>query len=364
MTLYPMPVGDPSGAGMATAAIPIAIELARRTGRPVQLVMSATGSRNHQPVRSPLLARMTALPNPAGGLAAWSGRFVTATDVTLPAAAPPYGVPAMRIEQVAAELADRHRLYARRQRGADRASPPKASSTNWRAPLGSEPLAFRMGLLGGNVAAGAGAERGGRARAAGTAARAAAAMGLACASAFGSHIALLAEAEHRRRPAHRGRPAGGGGRLRAGRSIPAWSASRSRAACCRRWHWRPARRTGDRRRDAASRGGSDALGLRDAHAADRGRAAAERAASGRGQRAWHRGACRGGRQCHCRRHRTPLARPAVRPAWPADAARRLRPSANPAPRDRRAADQSRHARRARRGVGEALPRRIPERSAG
>ena len=37
ITLYPMPIGDPSGRGMAIDAIRIAIELARRVGRPVQL---------------------------------------------------------------------------------------------------------------------------------------------------------------------------------------------------------------------------------------------------------------------------------------------------------------------------------------
>jgi isoquinoline 1-oxidoreductase beta subunit len=187
-----MPVGDPSGAGLATAAIPIAIELARRTGKPVQVGLSATGSRNHLPVRSPMLARMTALPNPAGGLAAWSARFVTATDVALPGAAPPYAVPAMRIEQVSADLP----IVTGYMRGGSLGLTAFATESfidEVARRMGSEPFSFRMGLLGGNVrlaqalsaVAALGRWDGG---APGSR------MGLACASAFGSHIALLAEA--------------------------------------------------------------------------------------------------------------------------------------------------------------------------
>ncbi len=192
VTLYPMPVGDPSGAGLATAAIPIAIELARRTDRPVQVTVPAKGSRNHLPLRSPIVARMTALPNPAGGLAAWSARFITAPDLALPGAAPPYAVPAMRIEQVAADLP----IATGYMRGGSEALTAFATECfidEVARRMGSEPFSFRMGLLGGNVrlaqaltaVAALGRWDGG---APGSR------MGLACASAFGSHIALLAEA--------------------------------------------------------------------------------------------------------------------------------------------------------------------------
>ncbi|MEO7411119.1 MAG: molybdopterin cofactor-binding domain-containing protein [Sphingomicrobium sp.] len=192
VTLYPMPVGDPSGAGMAIVAIPIAIELARRTEKPVQLIVPAKGSRNHLPMRSPMVARMTALPSPDGGLAAWSALFVTAPDLALPGAAPPYAAPAMRIEQVAAELPT---AIGYMRGGSD---PLTAFSTEsfvdeMARRISAEPFSFRMGLLGGNVrlaqvlsaVAALGRWDGG-----GPGSR----MGLACASAFGSHIALLAEA--------------------------------------------------------------------------------------------------------------------------------------------------------------------------
>ena len=192
VTLYPMPVGDPSGAGLATAAIPIAIDLARRTGKPVQVGISAKGSRNHLPMRSPMVARMTALPNPSGGLAAWSARFGTAPDLVLPGAVPPYAAPAMRIEQVSADLP----IATGYMRGGSEAMTAFATESfidEVARRMGSEPFSFRMGLLGGNVrlaqvlnaVAALGRWEGG-----GPGSR----MGLACASAFGSHIALLAEA--------------------------------------------------------------------------------------------------------------------------------------------------------------------------
>lgn len=192
VTLYPMPVGDGSGRAMAADAIPIVVELARRAGKPVQLTVAVKGSRNHDRMRTPMLARMTALPSPAGGLAAWSARFVTAPDVELPGAVAPYAVPAMRVESVAAELP----IANGYMRGGSEALTAFANESfidEMARRIGSEPFSFRMGLLGGNVrlaqvlsaAAAMGKWDGG---APGSR------MGLAAVSAFGSHIALLAEA--------------------------------------------------------------------------------------------------------------------------------------------------------------------------
>ena len=192
VTLYPMPVGDGSGRAMANDAIPIAVELARRAGRPVQLTIPAKIGRNQDRMRSAMLARMTALPSPEGGLSAWSARFATAPDVALPGAAAPYAIPAMRIEWVAAELP----IASGYMRGGSEALTAFATESfidEIARRLGSEPFSFRMGLLSGNVrlaqalsaVAALGRWDGG---APGSR------MGLACASAFGSHIALLAEA--------------------------------------------------------------------------------------------------------------------------------------------------------------------------
>ena len=59
VVLYPMPVGDGGGRAMQADAIPIAIELARRTRKPVQLTLSANVSQQPRPAA------------PAPGGAAW-----------------------------------------------------------------------------------------------------------------------------------------------------------------------------------------------------------------------------------------------------------------------------------------------------
>ncbi len=192
VTLYPMPIGDPSGRAMVADAIPIAVELARRSGRPVQLTVSAKVGRNHDRLRPPMLARMTALPSPAGGIAAWGGRFVTVSDTELPGATPAYAVPVMRIDLIAAELP----IATGYMRGGSEALTAFANESfidEMARELGAEPFSVRMGLLGGNVrlakvlnaVATLGGWDGG---APGSR------LGLAAVSAFGSHIALLAEA--------------------------------------------------------------------------------------------------------------------------------------------------------------------------
>ena len=307
VTLYPMPAGDPSGAGLATAAIPIAIELARRTRRPVQLVVPAKGSRNHLPLRSPMVARMTALPNPAGGLAAWSARFVTAPDLALPGAAPPYAVPAMRIEQVGADLP----IAIGYMRGGSDALTAFATESfidEVARRMGSEPFSFRMALLGGNV----------RLAQALTAVAALGQMGRRRAGQsdgaglrLGVRIAhrLARRSRLRARPGDQGRPAGGGGRLRPGDQSRAGPPAGRRLAA-------PGTGAGDEccAGDRCGHAGRATRRAGGAHhrPADRGRDHAEQRRSGRGQRAWPCRACRGSRQCHRGRHRTPLARSAVR----------------------------------------------------
>ena len=196
VTLYPMPIGDGSGRAVESDAIPMAVELARRSRRPIHLTVPTKGSRNHDRLRPPMLARMTALPNPAGGLAAWGATFVTApglgSAVDLPGATPSYAVPTMRIHAVTAELP----IVCGYMRGGSEALTSFANECfidELARRLTAEPFSFRMGLLGGhvrlakvlNAVATLGGWDGG---AAGSR------MGLAAVSAFGSHIALLAEA--------------------------------------------------------------------------------------------------------------------------------------------------------------------------
>ena len=207
VTLYAMPVGDGLGGAMDMFAIEIAVELARHAKRPVSLSLPANVAQNQDAVRPPLLAKLAALPSPNGGIAAWSARIAGAAGLEaslaraegkqVPAfaprgAIPPYGIPAMRIDAMDARLPIRTGYM----RGGDEAALTFATEgfiDELARALHSEPLAFRIGLLGGTPrlaqAIGAAARIGGW-----DGGGPGSSMGLACASLYGSHIGLLAEA--------------------------------------------------------------------------------------------------------------------------------------------------------------------------
>lgn len=206
VTLYPMPPGDGGGRALEADAIPLAVQLARRLERPVQLTLSQSASQTHGRPAPAALARMYALPG-AGGPAAWRMRLATASGLgaglgrpsheegealLLEGAEPPYAIPNVRVDAVAAAMP-----FAA---GYMRGEPHRAltffteSFVDEIARLaGAEPLSFRMALLSGNprlanclsAAAVAGGWDGGQAGST---------LGLAAASAFGSHVALLANA--------------------------------------------------------------------------------------------------------------------------------------------------------------------------
>jgi len=113
VTLYPMPVGDGGGGAINGELIAIAIAVARAVKAPVCLTMPAATAQNHESCRPPLAARISALADPAGGLASWHGRFAGAAglDAALAQArgeavpefvarggVPPYSAASMRIE--------------------------------------------------------------------------------------------------------------------------------------------------------------------------------------------------------------------------------------------------------------------------
>jgi isoquinoline 1-oxidoreductase beta subunit len=207
VTLYPMPVGSGTGRALEADAVPIAVILAKRAGRPVQLTIAHNSGANHDAVRPPLLAQLAALPAPGGGLSAWSARIVTAPGLEgvlagltgtarppadISAAIIPYSVPTIRIERVPVDLPFRTGYLRGGFEGVASFLTESFIDELARAQ-GAEPLAFRIGLLGGNVrlaralmaAATIGGWDGGASSGG---------MGLACASAFGSHIGLLAQA--------------------------------------------------------------------------------------------------------------------------------------------------------------------------
>ena len=211
VTFYPMPVGEPAGRALESDAIPVAVELARSTGRPVQLVLSQSASQNHDHPSGGALARMFALPTPSGMPAAWKMHFAAGNGfgaalnalggdspptslgaVDIVGAVPPYAIPHMTIDGSYAQLPF--------EAGYMRGSPQREFCFSTESfvdelarRVGLEPLAFRMSMLGGN---------GRLARCLQAAARlaqwdgggAGSTMGLAGCSAFGSHIGLVAMA--------------------------------------------------------------------------------------------------------------------------------------------------------------------------
>lgn len=206
VTLYPMPAGDGGGRALEADAIPLAVQLAQRLERPVQLTLSQSASQTHGRPAPAALARMYALPG-ADGPAAWRMRLATTGGMgaalrrlkgeenegpeLIDGAEPPYSIPHLRVDAVAAEMP-----FAGYMRG----EPHRAltffteSFVDEIARLaGAEPLAFRMAMLSGNprlanclaAAAAAGGWDGGQAGST---------LGLAAAAVFGSHIGLLADA--------------------------------------------------------------------------------------------------------------------------------------------------------------------------
>ncbi|MFL6722035.1 MAG: molybdopterin cofactor-binding domain-containing protein [Sphingomonas sp.] len=221
--LYPMPPGEPAGRAMENRAAPIALELARALGRPVQVVLSASTSQNHERTTAGAMARMSALADAAGITSAWAMRAATADGLgsalarlsgkrtpgklgrtALDGSVPPYSIPNVRIDAVHAALP-----FAA---GYMRGSPQREFTffiesfvDELAHAAGMEPLGFRMAMLGQN---------GRLARCLQAATRlatwdgggAGSTMGLAGASLFGSHIGLVATAsigDDQRVKAHR-----------------------------------------------------------------------------------------------------------------------------------------------------------------
>ena len=209
--LYPMPPGEPAGRAMEPDAAQIATDLAREVGRPVQVILSQSASQNHDRVSPGALARMSALPSPGGITDAWAMKVATADGpgsalarlagkrapdklgkAALDGCIPPYSIPNVRIDAVAAKLP----FTAGYMRGSPQrefAFFTESFIDELAHAVGMEPLAFRMSMLGTN---------GRLARCLQAATRLAnwdgggpgSTMGIAGASAFGSHIGLVATA--------------------------------------------------------------------------------------------------------------------------------------------------------------------------
>lgn len=192
VTLYPTPIGDSGGRAADSDIIPIAVELARRAGRPVAVTLSPSVSHNQDRMRAPFVARMAAMPDPAGGVKAWSARFAVAGTAEPAGAIPPYAIETMRIDSAEAAVPVRFG-YMRGGMEALTGFANESFIDELARALGREPSALRIGMLGHQprlaqaivgVTALAGWDGGGPGSR----------KGLAAAAAFGSYIALVAEA--------------------------------------------------------------------------------------------------------------------------------------------------------------------------
>lgn len=209
--LYPMPAGEPAGRAMEPDAAPIAIALAKELGQPVQVTLSASSSQNHDTLSAGALAQMRALPGEGGITAAWSMKLASADGLgaalarlagkepparpgshAFEGAVPPYSIPNVSIETVQPPLPF-VAGYMRSSPDREFAFITESFVDELAHAAGMEPLAFRMSMLGTNprlaqcfqsAAQLAGWDGGSPGST----------MGIAGASAFGSHIALIANA--------------------------------------------------------------------------------------------------------------------------------------------------------------------------
>jgi isoquinoline 1-oxidoreductase beta subunit len=209
--LFPMPVGSPSGSALEAPEIAIAIALAGSIKRPVQVTLPHHSAQNHLPLAPGAIARLSAVADAGGIPAAWAMRVATADGMgaalarstggktsdlleltALDGATPPYAIPNLSIDAARAELPFACG-YMRGSPQREFAFFTESFVDELARSAGQEPLAFRMSMLGQSPRL---------ARCFQTAAQlaqwdgggAGSSMGIAGASAFGSHIALVATA--------------------------------------------------------------------------------------------------------------------------------------------------------------------------
>jgi isoquinoline 1-oxidoreductase beta subunit len=211
VTLYPAMIGGGYGRKLETRAIEQAAALAMRTKRPVQLVWSRVEDIVQDSWRAPARARMTARLGERGVVLGWqaqiaapdSGRRLAerlggggalrALADPAAGAVPPYAIPAVAVDHLPAEVALETGAW-RSGAHACTAFFTESFMDELARTAGVEPLSFRMQMLGDNprlarclsTAAALGGWDGGEAGGG---------MGLACHSAFGSHIATVVEIE-------------------------------------------------------------------------------------------------------------------------------------------------------------------------
>ncbi|WP_454885570.1 molybdopterin cofactor-binding domain-containing protein [Sphingomonas oryzagri] len=212
VTLYPMPTGGGFGQGFDTRVAEQAAILAQKTGRPVQLTWSRVEACLHDRFRPPARARLAAALGPGGAIAAWRAKVAAPAalretvaslypglpvgDGREPAAVegalPPYAMGACAIDHHCADI-DLPTGVLRGEAAGYATFFAESFIDELAGGAGIDPLSFRIAQLGNNprlahclsTAAMLGEWQGGT-RGTG--------QGLACHQAYGSVIAVLAEA--------------------------------------------------------------------------------------------------------------------------------------------------------------------------
>ena len=208
--LYPTLVGGGFGRKLENDAAVQAAILALQAKKPVQLMWSRAEEMRRGRHGPPAKARLTARLNAQGQIAAWRTRIAapaaTGTAVArlvgshghqgaeaaaVEGAQPPYAIPALAIEHVPAEIGIETGVW-RAAGHAYTAFFTESFADELAAAAGQDALAFRIGMLAGQPRLARCLSR--AAEAGGWSGQAQSGEGLACHSAFGSHIGLYVEA--------------------------------------------------------------------------------------------------------------------------------------------------------------------------
>jgi isoquinoline 1-oxidoreductase beta subunit len=209
VTIYPMLIGSGYGRKLEMAAIEQAAIMAIKLDRPVQLVWSRIEESLQDTFRPAARATISASLDARGAILGWQSRIAAPSTeaqamerigaepggdgAAVAGAVPPYAIPAVSVEQAAADIGIETGLW-RSGAHSYTAFFNECFIDELARKAGIEPFSFRMQMLGTNprlarvlsTASALGRWDGG---APGSA------MGIACHSAYGSHVATLVEVE-------------------------------------------------------------------------------------------------------------------------------------------------------------------------
>ena len=210
VTVYPMPVGGSFGRKIENDASVEAAILALKTGRPIQLMWGRAEETAQARNRPPAKAHLSARLGEGGRIAAWRARIATpsamaalgqrltghgnpdkAEAAAIEGARPPYAIPVLTMDHHVAQIGIATGMW-RSVAHSYSAFFGESFMDELAAAAGQDALSFRMGLLGGEPRLARCLQR--AAAAGGWSGEAGSGQGLAAHSAFGSHIAILAEA--------------------------------------------------------------------------------------------------------------------------------------------------------------------------